>query len=168
MIKLLILDVDGVLTDGTKVYDLTGLPTAKRFCDLDFTAIKKFKTDGWRVVWLSADKNVNEAVAKDRNVEFCYSRTANGTIDKVAWLESALEQYRCCEEPVEIIYVGDDLFDLAIMRAVQRAGGRAFCPNNAAPQVQMVATVLGRAGGAGAVMDLYWNYISKDDTPPSH
>ena len=33
MIKLLILDIDGVMTDGTKIYGLDGLTMAKRYCD---------------------------------------------------------------------------------------------------------------------------------------
>ena len=40
---LLILDVDGVLTDGKKYYDNTGKVLLKTFCDRDFTAIKKIK-----------------------------------------------------------------------------------------------------------------------------
>ena len=43
MIKLVILDIDGVMTDGTKVYGLAGLTMGKRYCDRDFTAIKAFK-----------------------------------------------------------------------------------------------------------------------------
>ena len=39
-IKLLILDVDGVLTDGTKTYTVDHVPVSKRFMCKDFTAIK--------------------------------------------------------------------------------------------------------------------------------
>ncbi len=49
MNRLLILDVDGVMTDGTKTYGIRGEVLSKRFCDHDFTAIKKFKDDGWDV-----------------------------------------------------------------------------------------------------------------------
>ena len=45
-IKLLILDVDGVLTDGTKVYDENHTPLYKRFRCKDFTAIKRFVAAG--------------------------------------------------------------------------------------------------------------------------
>ena len=55
---LLILDVDGVLTDGRKYYDVSGKGVLKTFCDRDFTAIKKFKANGWDVVFLSGDPNV--------------------------------------------------------------------------------------------------------------
>ena len=55
MIKLLILDVDGVLTDGKKYYDNTGLAKYKTFCDKDFSAIKKFKSAGVEVIFLSGE-----------------------------------------------------------------------------------------------------------------
>ncbi len=42
-IKLLVLDIDGVLTDGTKVYGVDGEVIGKRYKDLDFTAIKQLK-----------------------------------------------------------------------------------------------------------------------------
>ena len=40
-IKLLILDIDGIMTDGTKVYNQEGMPFAKRYNDKDFTKICK-------------------------------------------------------------------------------------------------------------------------------
>lgn len=49
MIKLLILDVDGVLTNGKKYYGENGLGRLKNFCDKDFTAIKRIKAAGVNV-----------------------------------------------------------------------------------------------------------------------
>ena len=49
MFKLLILDVDGVLTTGCKTYDLEGNVISKEFNDKDFTAIKRFKEKGLKV-----------------------------------------------------------------------------------------------------------------------
>ena len=43
MIKLIILDIDGVLTDGRKYYGVDGIPFAKTYCDKDFTAIKRMR-----------------------------------------------------------------------------------------------------------------------------
>jgi len=54
-IKLLILDVDGVLTDGTKVYTQKHEPVYKRFRCKDFTAIKRFVAAGVKVIMLSGD-----------------------------------------------------------------------------------------------------------------
>ena len=43
-IKLVILDVDGVMTDGRKYYGVDGMPFAKTYCDKDFTAIKRLRS----------------------------------------------------------------------------------------------------------------------------
>ena len=63
MIKLLILDIDGVLTDGTKTYDKDHNVLSKRFMCKDFTAIKKFIAANIDVVLISGDK-WNEKMAK--------------------------------------------------------------------------------------------------------
>ena len=63
---LLVLDIDGVMTDGTKAYGRNGRAFSKRYCDRDFTAIKRFKAAGVEVVFLSGDKSVNEAMARRR------------------------------------------------------------------------------------------------------
>ncbi len=53
--RLLILDVDGVLTDGTKVYDKDHNVLSKRFMCKDFSAIKRFIAAGIKVVMISGD-----------------------------------------------------------------------------------------------------------------
>ncbi len=162
--KLLILDVDGVLTDGTKYYGIDGCTPYKRFHDLDFTAIKCFQSKGCKVCWLSADANVNEKVAEDRGIDFHNSRNADGTINKVEWLSKLLLLYGIDDDAVA--YVGDDLFDIPIMKAVQLMGGTAYCPNTAAPQVQEIVTeILPRRGGDGVVMELFYGFC-KDHTAP--
>ncbi len=170
--NLLILDVDGVLTDGTKIYGPDGSVIGKRFADHDFTAIKCFKENGWGVVFLSADRNINEAVAKDRGIPFHYSRDDDGTIDKVKWYHTLKTAYGVY--PRDIVYVGDDLLDLPVMREVVAAGGRAFYPKNAVPQfrrikhgVKPLAQELQQSGGAGVVMALY-DLLYQQFTIPSH
>lgn len=161
--KLLLLDVDGVMTDGTKIYDTNGEVIGKRFCDLDFTAIKKFTMDGWKVIWLSADPKVNQPLAEKRNIEFCNSNTPDGTIDKVYWFNMLREKHSVNIE--DIIYVGDDLFDIPLMEVVKNGGGMAYCPSNAAIPVLKVATPLLRRGGEGCIMELYEQF-STGNTPP--
>jgi 3-deoxy-D-manno-octulosonate 8-phosphate phosphatase KdsC-like HAD superfamily phosphatase len=176
MKNALILDMDGVLTDGTKVYGNDGYPYAKRFCDHDFTAIKCFQRDGWFVIMMSADVVVNRALASNRDIPFWHSRSNDGTIDKVAQLEALLAANELQEDldngGVKLVYVGDDLFDIPPMEYVLRRGGYAYCPQSAAlPVKQFVATrlggVLSTRGGEGAIMELY-THFSLDITPPSH
>ena len=68
--KLLILDVDGVLTSGLKAYDTSGAVISKEFGDRDFTAIKEFFCAGIQVVFLSGDQQVNSQIAQSRRIPF--------------------------------------------------------------------------------------------------
>ena len=77
MIRLVILDIDGVLTDGKKYYGLDGMPFAKTYCDKDFTAIKRLKGSGVQVCFLSGDEKVNLPMAKNRNIPFYSARGKN-------------------------------------------------------------------------------------------
>jgi len=117
-IGLLILDVDGVLTDGRKYYGLDGIPFAKTYCDKDFTAIKRVRGSGVPVCFLSGDERVNKAMAKNRNIDFYSARGK----DKADFLPEFIEKYNTT--PDKMLYIGDDLFDLSIMSCV----GHAFCP----------------------------------------
>lgn len=162
--KLLVLDVDGVLTDGTKLYGVDGSTIGKSFCDHDFTAIRKFMEDGWLVVWLSADRVINEKIAKSRNILFVSSREPDNSIDKIKPLQQLIAEHHI--NPRMVVYMGDDLFDIPIFRAVKAMGGKAYCPANAVQAIKDTASlVLSNDGGHGAVMDLYWLY-KKDIEPP--
>ena len=81
MIELLILDVDGVLTDGTKVYDSEHSVLSKRFVCKDFTAIKRFIAAGVKVIMISGD-NFNATMAAKRNIDFYCSRGEDLSLDK--------------------------------------------------------------------------------------
>ena len=68
-IELLILDVDGILTDGTKIYNEEHEVLGKRYLCKDFTAIKRFIAAGVKIVMLSGD-NFNRKMANKRNIDF--------------------------------------------------------------------------------------------------
>jgi 3-deoxy-D-manno-octulosonate 8-phosphate phosphatase KdsC-like HAD superfamily phosphatase len=81
-IDLLIIDIDGVMTSGNKIYDLSGTAIQKEFSDRDFTAIKRLKANGISVCFLSGDRIVNEAMATSRGIDYYFARDASGNIDK--------------------------------------------------------------------------------------
>ena len=89
-IKLLILDVDGVLTDGTKIYNENHSPIYKKFRCKDFTAIKRFVAAGIKVVMLSGD-NWNKEMAQQRNIPFYCTRGKDLSLDKSVHLSSLEE-----------------------------------------------------------------------------
>tara|TARA_A100001515_G_scaffold8245_2_gene6911 strand:- start:6473 stop:7018 length:546 start_codon:yes stop_codon:yes gene_type:complete len=149
VIKLLILDVDGVLTDGTKVYDSHHNVLSKRFSCKDFTAIKRFIAAGVKVVMLSGDI-FNKAMADKRNIDFYCSRNKDLSLDKARYVEVFSEKYGI--KPDDMAFVGDDYFDLSIFQKLNLS----FCPNDA-PQLikDSATTVLNAKGGGGVVVELY-------------
>lgn len=150
---LLVIDIDGVMTDSTKVYGRNGRVIAKNYSDLDFTAIKRFRAAGIKVCFLSGDTAVNEAMARSRKIDFVYGRDASGNIDKAAQLPGLCLRYGTT--PERVAYVGDDYYDLSIMAAV----GHSFCPSNAPSVVQRTAgTTLRAAAGTGVIAALYDMY----------
>jgi YrbI family 3-deoxy-D-manno-octulosonate 8-phosphate phosphatase len=150
MTRILALDIDGVMTDGTKTYDKHGEAISKNFCDIDFTAIKLFQARGWYVCFISSDI-FNKGMAESRKIPFYHSRREDGSIDKVEQMNRVVGQF----EHSDVIYVGDDIMDLEVMKFVTYFGGKCYCPPNAAPYLTRHYDVLNRAGGCGAVMALY-------------
>lgn len=157
MIKLVILDVDGVMTDGTKTYGVDGKVISKRFNDKDFTAIKQLKAAGVSVCFLSGDKNVNESIANSRKIDFYHSLNSDGVLNKESWLPILLKKYNVTNE--NTVYVGDDYFDLSIMNELHYT----FCPFDS-PKIIKESSygVLDRNGGCGVIVSLV-EYLLKYD-----
>jgi YrbI family 3-deoxy-D-manno-octulosonate 8-phosphate phosphatase len=135
MIKLVILDVDGVMTDGTKYYDRDGKVVLKLFCDKDWTAIKRFRAIGIPVVFITGDP-YNEMILKNRNLPVVVNRGEGFHKDKVNYLAEVLEDFNCFAE--EVLYLGDDLFDVNIMKSV----GHPYCLLNSPIIVKQNANTL--------------------------
>jgi 3-deoxy-D-manno-octulosonate 8-phosphate phosphatase (KDO 8-P phosphatase) len=153
MIKLLILDVDGVLTDGTKLYSEDGFGKMKSFCDKDFTAIKRIKAAGVKVCFLSGDQNVNKSIATNRNIDFYLARGKN----KKEFLQKFCKIYDC--SPDEMCFVGDDLFDIDLLKAVKYS----FCPKNSLSDVKDCCMhVLLNKGGNNLIMELHDYLLSNN------
>jgi YrbI family 3-deoxy-D-manno-octulosonate 8-phosphate phosphatase len=144
MIKLVILDIDGILTDGRKYYGLDGMPFAKTYCDKDFTAIKRLRAAGIKVCFLSGDDKVNEKMAKNRNIDFYYARGK----DKAEFVNDFTQTYNTA--PKHMLYVGDDLFDINIMKTV----GHAYCPEDSPQSVKNVCNILPGKGGENLICKL--------------
>ena len=148
MIKLIILDVDGVLTDGTKYYDRDGKVVLKLFCDKDWTAIKRFRAIGIPVVFITGDP-YNEIILKNRNLPVVVNRGEGFHKDKVNYLTEVLDDYNCLAE--EVLYLGDDLFDVNIMKSV----GHPYCLLDSPIIVKQNANTLYCKAGENVVMQLF-------------
>ena len=144
-IKLLVLDVDGVLTDGTIIMDDHG-KESKQFHALDGLGLYMLHHAGVRTALISGRKaEVVEHRARQLKIEEVHQ----GIGDKLTVYEEILEKNGLTDEAV--CYMGDDLIDLAPMK---RAGFSA-APANAHPLVLETAHMVTRArGGQGAVREV--------------
>ena len=148
MIKLIILDIDGVLTDGRKYYGIDGMPFAKTYCDKDFTAIKRLKGAGINVCFLSGDTRVNQAMAKNRNIDFYSARGK----DKAEFISLFEDTYKAGRE--DMLYIGDDLFDKSMLEIV----GHPYCPMDACRDIRIVCgyeNIVPKNGGDNVICELY-------------
>ena len=146
-VKAVILDVDGVLTDGSVVIDSDGREI-KRFHVRDGGAIRWLAKAGIHVAWLSGRQSgATAARAAALGVERVIQGTGHG--DKLAAYGQLTQTLGVGDH--EVCYMGDDLHDLAVMQRV----GFAAAPADAVDEIKDVAHLVTRApGGRGAVREL--------------
>lgn len=150
MFKLLILDVDGVLTTGLKTYDIKGQVISKTFSDRDFTAIKQFICSNVKVIFLSGDSQINSIIAKNRKVDFFYSRGSTGQLSKSECAKKILLENNLQSE--QVIFVGDDLFDVEMRDYCKLM----VCPNNSHYLMKENSDlVLSTKSGEGCIQELF-------------
>jgi len=144
-IKLLALDVDGVLTDGGLYYTETG-EELKKFNVKDGLGLKRVMQRGVTVAILSS----SEAQATlHRSQRLGISHVFIGVEDKLEQLKTLCDQLEV--DLAQVAYVGDDLVDLAVMQAV----GCPIAVADAMPENQAVAIYMTqRRGGDGAVREV--------------
>lgn len=144
-VKAFILDVDGVLTDGTLLALASG-EQVRSFNIKDGFAIRHAIQKGYRVAVISARQE--EGVRK-RLQSLDVTDIYLGVADKQVAFAQYLEKYNL--QPANIAYMGDDIPDLKVMQQC----GIAACPEDAAPDVIWVANYISsKPGGKGAVREL--------------
>ena len=148
-VRLLLMDVDGVLTDGRfyMVPDAEGeLFETKAFDTQDGIALQWLRWKGIKAGLISG--RVSPATAHratTANFEFAYQ----GYLEKIPILEEIFSKTGF--DPSEVAYIGDDLTDVVVMHRV----GLAVATANAMPEVKETAHYVTRArGGRGAVREV--------------
>ncbi len=148
-VKILLMDVDGVLTDG-RLY-LVSDPVGNMIETKGFDS-----QDGIALRWLSWF-NIETGVISGRNSPATVERARQvgmrwvfqGHIEKIPILEQILAEAKT--EPAQVAYIGDDFTDVVIMRRV----GLSFATANARPEVKRSAmAVTDVPGGQGAVREV--------------
>ena len=144
-IKLLLLDVDGVLTDGTITYTHEGAEI-KSFHTRDGMGIRLLREAGVETGLITARSS--EAVARrarDLSLKYVYQKVEN----KRALFEQLRKELAL--QPTEVAFVGDDWLDLALLA---RVGFSATVADGALEVRQLVDYVTKSLGGRGAVREV--------------
>ncbi len=144
-IRLLILDVDGVLTDGTLYYGASGEAT-KAFNVRDGLGLRLLMQSGIELGVITARRG---GALERRMADLGITHFYQGRDDKGAALDELLARLQL--SPKDVAYVGDDLLDLPVLRRV----GLALTVSNGHAQVRREADwVTAAAGGHGAVREI--------------
>jgi len=148
-IKLLLMDVDGVMTDG-RLYNVPGpdggMVETKGFDSQDGIGLQWLSWKGIKTGLISG--RVSPAtVERAKQTKFSY--VYQGHIEKIPIFEEILRDAKV--DPSEVAYIGDDLTDLVVMRRV----GLPIATANARPEVKQHARyVTVQPGGQGAVREV--------------
>jgi 3-deoxy-D-manno-octulosonate 8-phosphate phosphatase (KDO 8-P phosphatase) len=144
-IKLLLLDVDGVMTDGRIILNDQGLET-KAFHVRDGRGIKLLQQAGIMVGIITGRSS---EVVKVRSRELGITEVHQGAKDKLAVYDAVLSKYGLQDD--QVAYVGDDDVDVPVLKRV----GLAAAVADADPCVHRHVHLLTRAkGGGGAVREV--------------
>ena len=146
-IRLVVLDVDGVLTDGSLIYS-SGGEEHKRFSVRDGLAIRLLLRAGIQVAVISGRPS-EAVVARCSELGVRSELIVVGSEDKPADLDRMEDLLQISD--AEVAAMGDDLPDLPLLARAAFAA----CPANAAPEVMAACDlVCGADGGRGAVREL--------------
>ncbi len=150
-VKALVLDVDGVLTDGSLTFDENGVEY-KTFNAKDGQGIVMLNKTGFVTAIITAREN---GTVRHRFKNLGMTKLYEGSKNKIASLKEFMKEFNLCAD--EIAYMGDDLPDICVLKTVGLPG----CPNDAVKEVKSYAKfVSSKDGGRGAVRE-FCDFILK-------
>jgi 3-deoxy-D-manno-octulosonate 8-phosphate phosphatase (KDO 8-P phosphatase) len=148
-IEVLLMDVDGTLTDGHLYFvpDSQGkMVETKAFDSQDGIALRWLS---WYDIKTGVISGRDSPATAERARQVSMTWVFQGHIEKIPLFEQIMAEAKVASN--QVAYVGDDLTDVVIMRRV----GLSFATGNARPEVQRCAdAVTSAAGGSGAVREV--------------
>ena len=152
-IELIVLDVDGTMTDGRISYTESG-DEVKSFNVKDGLGIASWMRLGRKVAIITGRRSqIVEQRARELHIEYCFQ----GIKDKRKILGELLEKLDLTYENVAAI--GDDLNDYTMLQDA----AISFVPQDASADVERIATVvLSKRGGEGAVREMIEYLIDRE------
>ena len=154
MIKLIVLDVDGCLTDGKIIYSSDGIES-KNFNVKDGLAIATWIRMGNQVAIITGRQS---DIVKRRADELGIQYLFQGIKDKERVLKELVESLGL--KFYEVGAIGDDLNDYNMLKMV----GKSFTPQDGAKEIKEIAkSVLTCSGGNGAVREMIDSLVDDND-----
>lgn len=144
-IRLIAMDVDGVLTNGDIIYTQDDIEL-KVFNAKDGHGLAMLNAAGFELAWITGRKSaIVERRAKELGVKYVFQ----GARQKWPILEQVMAHLKLT--PEQVFYMGDDTPDIGCLEKV----GLAACPADAVEQVKAVCHVITQAGGGkGAIREM--------------
>ncbi len=144
-VRLVSMDVDGVLTDAGMYYSESG-DELKKFNTRDGMGIKMLQAAGLVTAFITKEKT---AIVARRGQKLAVPEVHQGIDDKLAVITTLAQKYGLSLD--QIAYMGDDVNDLDALRAV----GFSAAPADAMPSVlKSVHYICAKKGGEGAVREI--------------
>ena len=144
-IKLLVSDIDGVMTDGRLIFDDNGIES-KFFHTQDGMGIVMALKSDIKIAVISGSNSKAIKSRFDKFKHYNFEDLMLGEENKMPVILTLLEKYGLKQD--EVAYIGDDLIDLKVMKYV----GLSFSPKDAVYEAKKIANiVVDRKGGYGAV-----------------
>ena len=144
-IKLVAFDVDGVMTDGSLIFDENGVEY-KKFNAKDGQGIVLLNNSGFKTAIITARQN---GTVRVRFNILKMTDLYEGQKNKEEALDELVKKYDLNYS--QVAYMGDDLPDICVLKKV----GLGACPFDASEEVKKVASfVTSKTGGNGAVREL--------------
>ena len=141
-VKIVLTDVDGTLTDGGMYYSSKG-DTMKKFYVRDGMAVNILRRNGIFTVLVTKEKSdIVKKWAKKMNVK----KVHEGITNKEKILPRICKEYRM--KPEQIVYIGDDINDIGLMKAV----GISVAPADAWKKTRQTADFVTNATGGNGVL----------------
>lgn len=145
MIKYLVMDVDGTLTDG-KIYMGNNGEIMKAFSIKDGCGIHDILLPAGIIPVIITGRE--SKIVENRCIEIGIKEIHQGVVNKVEKLLSITKTLS------SVAYIGDDINDLSAINLIKKAGGLIGCPSDAVQMVKKNADyVSSKNGGDGAVRD---------------
>jgi 3-deoxy-D-manno-octulosonate 8-phosphate phosphatase (KDO 8-P phosphatase) len=144
-VKVLVVDIDGVMTDGRIIYSTYG-EELKFFDVQDGFGITLLHRAGIKTVIITAKKS---KIVKHRARDLKVTKAYQGFIDKATPFNDILKRFNVT--PEEVCFMGDDLIDIPVLKHA----GLAVAVPNAVEEVRSSAHyITAKIGGRGAVREI--------------